>query len=118
VLPVIHFSLKSVAGTKQSGSVSAHMTWYNDRKILLLHNLAYYFFYLCQTRSKRFLEVQKLRDWKKEYDVASAVMLMKEMAGTKFVESTEAHFRLNLDPKYSDQQLRASVCSLIFLYFN
>ncbi|KAJ3676269.1 hypothetical protein LUZ60_003681 [Juncus effusus] len=62
-----------------------------------------------RTRSKRFLEVQKLRDWKKNYDVTSAVMLMKEMAGTRFVESAEAHFRLKLDPKYSDQQLRASV---------
>jgi large subunit ribosomal protein L1 len=62
------------------------------------------------------LEVHKLRDWKKDYDVASAVMLMKEMASTKFAESAEAHFRLNLDPKYSDQQLRASVCSLFFVF--
>ncbi|KAG2619574.1 hypothetical protein PVAP13_3NG121700 [Panicum virgatum] len=52
-----------------------------------------------RTRSKRFLEIQKLRESKKEYDMASA----------KFKESAEAHFRMNLDPKYNDQQLRATV---------
>ncbi|KAJ6807858.1 50S ribosomal protein L1, chloroplastic [Iris pallida] len=60
-------------------------------------------------RSKRFLEIQKLRENKKEYDVPTAVALLKETARTKFVESVEAHFRLNIDPKYNDQQLRATV---------
>ncbi|KAJ6818543.1 50S ribosomal protein L1, chloroplastic [Iris pallida] len=60
-------------------------------------------------RSKRFLEIQKLRETKKEYDVPTAVALLKETARTKFVESVEAHFRLNIDPKYNDQQLRATV---------
>ncbi|XP_058084332.1 large ribosomal subunit protein uL1c [Magnolia sinica] len=62
-----------------------------------------------RTRSKRFLEVQKLRERKKEYDLPTAVSLLKQMASTKFVESTEAHFRLNINPKYNDQQLRATV---------
>ncbi|KAF3948855.1 hypothetical protein CMV_025198 [Castanea mollissima] len=60
-------------------------------------------------RSKRFLEIQKLRENKKEYDLKTAVSLLKQMASTKFVESVEAHFRLNIDPKYNDQQLRATV---------
>ncbi|KAM0947787.1 putative ribosomal protein L1 [Dioscorea sansibarensis] len=60
-------------------------------------------------RSKRFLEIQKLRENKKEYDVPTAIGLVKQTANTKFVESVEAHFRLNLDPKYNDQQLRATV---------
>ncbi|XP_062179768.1 large ribosomal subunit protein uL1c-like [Phragmites australis] len=62
-----------------------------------------------RTRSKRFLEIQKLRESKKEHDVPTAISLMKQIASAKFVESAEAHFRMNLDPKYNDQQLRATV---------
>ncbi|KAK4476357.1 hypothetical protein RD792_015506, partial [Penstemon davidsonii] len=61
------------------------------------------------TRSKRFLEIQKLRENKQEYDLKTAVSLLKQTASTRFVESAEAHFRLNIDPKYNDQQLRATV---------
>ncbi|KAF8051660.1 hypothetical protein N665_1686s0012 [Sinapis alba] len=62
-----------------------------------------------RTRSKRFLEIQKLRETKKEYDVKTAISLLKQTSNTRFVESVEAHFRLNIDPKYNDQQLRATV---------
>nr|DAD29654.1 TPA_asm: hypothetical protein HUJ06_031123 [Nelumbo nucifera] len=62
-----------------------------------------------RTRSKRFLEIQKLRENKKEYDLPTAISLLKQMASTKFVETVEVHFRLNIDPKYNDQQLRATV---------
>nr|DAD42431.1 TPA_asm: hypothetical protein HUJ06_000661 [Nelumbo nucifera] len=62
-----------------------------------------------RTRSKRFLEIQKLRENKKEYDLPTAISLMKQTAKSKFVETAEAHFRLNIDPKYNDQQLRATV---------
>ncbi|KAF5953277.1 hypothetical protein HYC85_011221, partial [Camellia sinensis] len=60
-------------------------------------------------RSKRFSEIQKLRENKKVYDLKTEISLLKQMASTKFVETAEAHFRLIIDPKYNDQQLRATV---------
>jgi large subunit ribosomal protein L1 len=38
-----------------------------------------------------------------------ALELLKETATAKFPESAEAHIRLGIDPKYTDQQLRTTV---------
>ncbi|MCO5553811.1 hypothetical protein L7F22_007337 [Adiantum nelumboides] len=62
-----------------------------------------------RSRSKRFLELQKNRASKQDYSPDVAIKLLKETSSAKFVETAEAHFRLNLDPKYGDQQLRATV---------
>jgi large subunit ribosomal protein L1 len=43
------------------------------------------------------------------YQPLEALQLLKEVATAKFVESAEAHIRLGIDPKYTDQQLRTTV---------
>jgi len=43
------------------------------------------------------------------YAPAEAMQLLKDTATAKFEESAEAHIRLGIDPKYTDQQLRTTV---------
>lgn len=43
------------------------------------------------------------------YEPLEALKLLKETATAKFPESAEAHIRLGIDPKYTDQQLRTTV---------
>lgn len=43
------------------------------------------------------------------YEVLEAINLLKETATAKFSEAAEAHIRLGIDPKYTDQQLRTTV---------
>lgn len=43
------------------------------------------------------------------YAPLEALQLLKETATAKFPESAEAHIRLGIDPKYTDQQLRTTV---------
>ncbi len=43
------------------------------------------------------------------YEPTEALNLLKETATAKFPESAEAHIRLGIDPKYTDQQLRTTV---------
>jgi large subunit ribosomal protein L1 len=58
--------------------------------------------------SKRLREAQaKVED--RLYEPLEALELLKETATAKFIESAEAHIRLGIDPKYTDQQLRTTV---------
>ncbi len=43
------------------------------------------------------------------YEPLEALSLLQETATAKFPESAEAHIRLGIDPKYTDQQLRTTV---------
>jgi large subunit ribosomal protein L1 len=45
----------------------------------------------------------------KSYSLDNAVSLLKKLGTAKFIESTEAHIALNINPKYADQQLRTSL---------
>ncbi|WP_017297706.1 50S ribosomal protein L1 [Nodosilinea nodulosa] len=58
--------------------------------------------------SKRLRDAQaKVED--RLYEPLEALELLKETATAKFIESAEAHIRLGIDPKYTDQQLRTTV---------
>ena len=58
--------------------------------------------------SRRLQELQrKVED--RPYEPLAALELLKETATAKFPESAEAHIRLGIDPKYTDQQLRTTV---------
>jgi large subunit ribosomal protein L1 len=48
-------------------------------------------------------------DRNKEYTPAEAIALLKEISFTKFNETVELHFRLGIDPRHSDQQVRSTV---------
>ena len=43
------------------------------------------------------------------YAPLEALGIIKENANAKFDETIEAHIRLGIDPKYTDQQLRTTV---------
>lgn len=59
--------------------------------------------------SKRMTALYAKVDSEKDYQPAEAVALLKDTATAKFVETAEAHIRLGIDPKYTDQQLRTTV---------
>lgn len=58
--------------------------------------------------SRRLRELNKKVE-ERLYEPLDALNLLKETATAKFPESAEAHIRLGIDPKYTDQQLRTTV---------
>jgi large subunit ribosomal protein L1 len=59
--------------------------------------------------SKRLKEEKSKVNKNESYNIETAIHLVKKTASAKFNESIEAHFSLNIDPKYADQQLRNTV---------
>jgi large subunit ribosomal protein L1 len=55
--------------------------------------------------SKRITKLRALIR-KKSYPFEEGIRLLKELKSAKFLESTEVHISLNIDPKYANQQLR------------
>ncbi len=58
--------------------------------------------------SRRMREAQAKVE-EQAYEPLEALNLLKETATAKFDETAEAHIRLGIDPKYTDQQLRTTV---------
>ncbi|ACJ32477.1 50S ribosomal protein L1 [Anoxybacillus sp. LAT_35] len=60
-------------------------------------------------RGKRYLEAAKLIDRSKAYAVQEAIELVKKTNVAKFDATVEVAFRLGVDPKKADQQIRGAV---------
>ncbi len=61
------------------------------------------------SKGKKYQDSSKLIDRAKLYEPAEAVRLIGEVAQAKFDETVEAHIRLGVDPRRSDQQVRGAV---------
>jgi large subunit ribosomal protein L1 len=60
-------------------------------------------------RSRRYAELAKSYDKHELVDVASAVKQIKSFENAKFDETVEMHFRLGVDGRHADQQVRGAM---------
>ena len=60
-------------------------------------------------RSKRYAELAKTYDKHELVDVATAVKQIKSFGNAKFDETVEMHFRLGVDGRHADQQVRGAM---------
>jgi large subunit ribosomal protein L1 len=58
---------------------------------------------------KRYRAAREAIDREELYTPLKAVRLLKELEGAKFDETVEAHFRLGLNVRHADQQLRGTI---------
>jgi large subunit ribosomal protein L1 len=58
---------------------------------------------------KRYIEARDQIDRTTTYSPAQAVRMLKEFPGAKFDETVEVHFRLGLNVRHADEQLRGTL---------
>lgn len=58
---------------------------------------------------KRYRAARELIDRERTYTPVEAIRLLKSAEGAKFDETVEAHFRLGLNVRHADQQLRGTI---------
>ncbi len=60
-------------------------------------------------RGKKYNEALKLIDREKLYTIEEAVALVKQTSTVKFDATIDVSFRLNVDPRHADQQIRGTL---------
>ncbi len=60
-------------------------------------------------RGKRYQDAAKLYNRSDLYDVDAAFQLVSQFVKAKFDETVEAHFRLGVDGRHADQQVRGAI---------
>lgn len=58
---------------------------------------------------KKYIEASKLFEKKNIYQIDEAISLIKKTSITKFDSTVELVFRLNVDPRHADQQIRGAL---------
>ena len=58
---------------------------------------------------KRYKDALKTFDRQRNYPVEEALKIVQSNAKAKFDETIEVHYRLGIDPRHSDQQVRTTV---------
>ena len=61
------------------------------------------------THGKRYRSSREAVDREQAYTPLSAVRLLKDMPAAKFDETVEVHFRLGLNVRHADEQLRGTI---------
>jgi large subunit ribosomal protein L1 len=60
-------------------------------------------------RGKKYRQALEKYDFSKEYDLESAIGLLKNIAYANYDETVEVHTNLGIDPRHAEQQLRGTV---------
>lgn len=60
-------------------------------------------------RGKKYQDLVKLYDKTAQYDIDEAFEILAKTATAKFDEAIEAHFRLGVDGRHADQQVRGAI---------
>ena len=64
---------------------------------------------MAQNHGKKFESAEKQVDRTRQYSTQEAIALAKALSFAKFDETVELHFRLGVDPRHADQQVRGVV---------
>jgi len=64
---------------------------------------------MAKKRGKKYNKALEFINKDMAYSVAQAVELLEKTNTVKFDPTVEVHFNLNLDPKYADQMIRATI---------